>query len=77
VQVGARTPVPQVDDRSTDARSVVAVDDGDDEPGGLKAQRRPRRRAMEAERGPERVRLRLVPAAAGGGEPGQEKKQDP
>jgi hypothetical protein len=32
---------------------------------------------MEAEPLTERMTVRRVPAAAGGGEPGQEKKQDP
>jgi hypothetical protein len=56
---------------------VVAVDDRDDELGGLVQQRRPRLGAVEAECGPECVRRGLVLATACGGKPGQEEKQDP
>jgi hypothetical protein len=69
--------VPHVDDRAADTRSVVAVDDRDDEPGGPEAQRRLLRRAMEAEGRPEGDRLQLVAATAGGGEPGREAQQEP
>jgi hypothetical protein len=67
-------PVPEVDGGAADARPVVAVDDGDDEARGLVAQRRTRRGAMEAERGPERVRLRFILAAAGSRDPAEEEK---
>jgi len=67
-------PLPEIDGRATDARPMIAVDDRDDEPRMLVAQRRTRRGAMEAERGPEGVRLRLVRATARSGEPNKEEK---
>jgi hypothetical protein len=77
VRVGARAPVPQLDDGSADARASVTVDDRDDELRRPPAQRRPRQLAAEAVRRPEGVRLRLVLAAARRDQPGQEEKQDP
>jgi hypothetical protein len=56
---------------------VVAVDDRDDELGGLVQERRPRLGAREAERGSDSGRRGLVLATACGGKPGQEEKQDP
>jgi len=77
VSVGACAPVPELHEGARHPRAAITVDDGDDERGGPISKRRSRRCAMEAERGPERVRRRLVPTAAGGGEAGQEKQQDP
>ena len=65
VDVGTGAAIPEMDERPTDARAVVAVDDGDDELRRLIPKRRVRQRPVEAERGPERRARALVPTPAG------------
>jgi hypothetical protein len=65
VAVGARATVPEIDERATDARAAVSVDDGDDELRRLIAKRRVGQRAVEAEGGPEGRPRGLVATPAG------------